>query len=187
MKSSRAWAQECNWKRDRCGFNFEYGGMKYLLFSFFHSSDKAKRGVEIRHSTCIASKAESGERTALLTHIHIHPITTRCLQYTLNNNNLSITGIKNFNCTECGASFYRKADLDRHEKIHTGVKPFQCEICSKSFTQKNNLVMHFKMHIGDKPHECEVCNKRFLTRSKMLLHSKKHEKAKKKKELLGHI
>ncbi|RVE40984.1 hypothetical protein evm_014367 [Chilo suppressalis] len=87
--------------------------------------------------------------------------------------------IKNFNCGECGSSFYRKADLDRHEKAHRGIKPHTCEICSKSFTQKNNLVMHIKMHVGDRRYECEVCKKRFMTRSKLSLHSRRHDKIKK--------
>ncbi|CAK1554487.1 unnamed protein product [Leptosia nina] len=75
----------------------------------------------------------------------------------------------------------RKADLDRHEKIHSGIKPYQCEICSKSFTQKNNMLMHYKTHVGDKPHECMVCGKRFITKSKLTLHSRKHDKDKKRK------
>ncbi|KAI8426745.1 hypothetical protein MSG28_014442 [Choristoneura fumiferana] len=86
--------------------------------------------------------------------------------------------IKNFHCTECAASFYRKTDLDRHIKIHTGDRPHECDICSKTFVQKINFVMHMKTHSGEKPHECQVCLKRFLTRSKLMLHSKRHEKKK---------
>ena len=40
------------------GFNlwvqFRIRGMNYIIFSFPHSSNKTKRGVESRHSTCNA-------------------------------------------------------------------------------------------------------------------------------------
>ncbi|KOB69665.1 Zinc finger protein 32 [Operophtera brumata] len=94
---------------------------------------------------------------------------------------IEISDEENFNCTECDAAFYRKADLDRHQKIHTGEKNYTCEFCPKSFVQKNNLVMHVKMHIGDRRFECDVCNKKFITNSKLVQHYKRHTKEKTKK------
>ena len=45
------WAPAYDCKCDKLWVRFSLKEMKYLIFSFPHSGDEAKRGVEYRHST----------------------------------------------------------------------------------------------------------------------------------------
>ena len=47
-------------KRDRLWIRFPLDEIHNLIFSFFHSSVMAKRGVEFRHLSCIQNSAENG-------------------------------------------------------------------------------------------------------------------------------
>ncbi|KAL3899403.1 MAG: hypothetical protein SGCHY_002075 [Lobulomycetales sp.] len=51
---------------------------------------------------------------------------------------------KPFRCahSECLASFKRKHDLKRHERIHSGNRRFACQDCGKCFTRSDTLSAH---------------------------------------------
>jgi len=49
------------------------------------------------------------------------------------NKEIHIIKDKSYKCGTCGKTFKRKANMQRHEKIHTNEKPYQCEFCGKLF------------------------------------------------------
>ncbi|GIY93534.1 hypothetical protein CEXT_717981, partial [Caerostris extrusa] len=64
---------------------------------------------------------------------------------------------KRHQCTSCGYTSIRSADLKRHIRIHTGERPYPCSICAKSFNRKSHLNNHMRIHSGDRPFKCEEC------------------------------
>ena len=51
-------------------------------------------------------------------------------------------------CEPCGKSFPKKANFERHMKVHLKKKAetFDCNQCDKGFTRKDNLTFHSKVH-----------------------------------------
>ena len=49
-------------------------------------------------------------------------------------------------CTICPKSFDWPSHLENHMRVHTGVKPFECEQCGKTFALKGNLKQHSLTH-----------------------------------------
>ena len=51
-------------------------------------------------------------------------------------------------CEPCGKTFPRKANFERHMKVHLKKKAetFDCNQCDKGFTRKDNLTFHSKVH-----------------------------------------
>ena len=59
----------------------------------------------------------------------------------------SITGKPRcFPCPDCGKSFPRKSELERHYMIHSGVKPYKCQFCDQSFRQRPHIKRHLYVH-----------------------------------------
>lgn len=60
-------------------------------------------------------------------------------------------------------AFERKADLERHHRIHTAEKPFICpgDGCNQAFAQKDGLTTHSRTRSGEEPHLCQPCLKAF--------------------------
>ena len=51
-----------------------------------------------------------------------------------------------FPCPDCGKSFPRKSELQRHYMIHTGYKPYKCQFCDQSFRQRPHIKRHLYVH-----------------------------------------
>ncbi|GIY50015.1 hypothetical protein CEXT_518291, partial [Caerostris extrusa] len=86
---------------------------------------------------------------------------------------------KRHQCTSCGYTSIRSADLKKHIRIHTGERPYQCIICRNNFNEKSHLNNHMRIHTGERPFKCPECDKIFSQESNMkthmmLLHSTVH-------------
>jgi len=59
-------------------------------------------------------------------------------------------------CKICNKVFSRKADCNRHRRLHFGIKPYPCEVpgCGKRFSQFTALKTHLNVHTGSKPFKC---------------------------------
>jgi len=59
-------------------------------------------------------------------------------------------------CKICNRAFSRKADCNRHRRLHYGIKPYACEVpgCGKRFAQFTALKTHRNVHTGSKPFTC---------------------------------
>ncbi|XP_033830895.2 endothelial zinc finger protein induced by tumor necrosis factor alpha-like [Periophthalmus magnuspinnatus] len=77
-------------------------------------------------------------------------------------------------CSDCGKSFVRNAELQRHMLIHTGQRPFGCSVCGRGFRVVYQLHSHMRTHTGEKSCFCQVCNKGFGTKSLLKEHMRVH-------------
>jgi KRAB domain-containing zinc finger protein len=81
-------------------------------------------------------------------------------------------------CYDCDKLFFRRIDLERHERIHTGDKPYKCDICESFFALSGQLDVHMKRHSGVKPFPCDICGKAFLQNYLLVIHKRIHTKDK---------
>ncbi|XP_063853162.1 putative zinc finger protein 840 [Scylla paramamosain] len=56
------------------------------------------------------------------------------------------SGVKNYECDECGKKFTTISRLNEHAFRHTGVREFECDVCGKCFKTKGDIARHVKIH-----------------------------------------
>lgn len=71
------------------------------------------------------------------------------------------TGEVNFTCDVCGRGFVHQSTFNIHKKTHSTEKPLKCPDCDKCFTQMKNLRVHRQIHSASRSHTCQVCGKSF--------------------------
>lgn len=77
-------------------------------------------------------------------------------------------------CKFCGKAFFKKHDLNIHQRSHTREKPLRCRFCNKGYSDPSNLIKHEKKHPQyTKEFQCNVCQKSFEGRRKFTNHVKK--------------
>ncbi len=82
--------------------------------------------------------------------------------------------VKPFLCTQCGASFTRKCNMQRHAICHLDKeqrqKPFPCNACQRSFFTRSALNIHIRTHTGEKPFVCVECGMAFRQSGELSRH-----------------
>lgn len=87
-----------------------------------------------------------------------------------------------YECDECGRTYTRKKNLDKHKKVHrelaSGVrKPPEkfgiCPHCGDNFPTKS-LPVHIRRHTGEKPFACDECEMRYVRRQDLIVHKRCH-------------
>ncbi|XP_056588136.1 zinc finger protein 675-like isoform X2 [Triplophysa dalaica] len=79
-------------------------------------------------------------------------------------------------CPQCGKSFTRKSDLNKHIRSHTGERPYACEQCGMTYIHKHHLNRHIQMHIGERSFKCDQCGKTFVRKDNLNVHKEVHTK-----------
>ncbi|EDV98589.1 GH22313 [Drosophila grimshawi] len=69
---------------------------------------------------------------------------------------------KKFVCDQCGWSFRDLSNMKDHAVRHSGVKNFECEECGCKFFTRPLLMLHVRVHHkGEKPFVCKYCGMAF--------------------------
>jgi len=78
-------------------------------------------------------------------------------------------------CNICGIYLSCQNDVSRHVKeVHERSVSYQCSFCGRSFHKKANMKVHERIHTGEKPYTCNKCGQAFGGASNLYHHKKKH-------------
>ena len=81
-------------------------------------------------------------------------------------------------CKYCGATYEKKRELKKHEKLHSAgknptiEKTFGCNYCDKMFANSAMVKNHERVHTGEKPYSCNYCQKSFSQRNNLKTHER---------------
>ncbi|XP_043652976.1 transcription factor Ouib [Drosophila teissieri] len=66
-------------------------------------------------------------------------------------------------CDHCGKKFTDKGNFNLHVLRHSGVKPFECPECGQKEFNRYILNIHIRVkHRGEKPYACQFCGEQFV-------------------------
>ncbi|KMZ02928.1 transcription factor Ouib isoform X1 [Drosophila simulans] len=66
-------------------------------------------------------------------------------------------------CDHCGKKFTDKGNFNLHVLRHSGVKPFECPECGQKEFNRYILNIHIRVkHRGEKPYACQFCDEKFV-------------------------
>ncbi|XP_034659896.1 transcription factor Ouib [Drosophila subobscura] len=86
--------------------------------------------------------------------------------------------IGGFYCDQCGKWFKDKSNLNVHLTRHTGVKQFECKECGRKEFTMHLLSLHIRVkHKGELPYSCKYCGQRFDNCIKRLRHERQHKES----------
>ena len=85
------------------------------------------------------------------------------------------TKSRRFQCIVCGSKFIRSTHLHRHMRLHTGAKPYACYVCRKRFSRSDYMSAHALSHRTDKVHCCCVCGEIYFDLTRFADHCHSHD------------
>jgi KRAB domain-containing zinc finger protein len=79
-------------------------------------------------------------------------------------------------CEACSKVFIKHSRLERHQLTHSGVKPFNCNDCGVSLSTMYALLRHQRAHDKSDSVVCPLCSKELSSREHLSRHlkSRKH-------------
>ncbi|KAF2357173.1 Zinc finger C2H2-type [Trinorchestia longiramus] len=86
---------------------------------------------------------------------------------------------KEFQCTECSRTFYRRIHFTDHMRMHTRERPYACEVCNKRFIWRDSVKKHMETHIAAAKYSCRLCGKWFRWLQGIRQHLQQQHKLKK--------
>ena len=81
---------------------------------------------------------------------------------------------KPYMCCDCGKTFGRRHARNLHERAHRGDKRFPCSFCGKNFLSGHQKRSHERTHTGERPHQCATCGRTFAQKHQMVTHTRVH-------------
>ena len=83
----------------------------------------------------------------------------------------SSSSSRSWRCTECAESFpSNQKRLAHMKRKHPHVKIFKCPMCPREFRRRADMNKHVRIHTGERPYECDLCGRRFKDSSNRTRH-----------------
>ena len=84
------------------------------------------------------------------------------------------TGIRKYECDECGCRFNRHETLRNHQATHGNKRPYECQDCGTRFKRKDVLVQHELKHSKVQEYTCGDCGKLYWNKGSLRQHILTH-------------